>query len=323
MGAFPETRSMVRFTDDLPSRERPDTWWLYHLSSGSPVGDLIAARPEPKMFDYHNITPAHLFGKWVPWATEEANAGLAQLKLFCDASFFGFADSAYNELDLRNMGMQKDRTSVVAPLFDPIALAGKRDRELEAERRSERASGGADWLFVGRVTPAKAQHDLIKALACYRQEFDPLARLHLVGTSMGEDYPRALARYARRLGIEDAVRLTGSVSEDALASYYRTSDVFVCASEHEGFCIPLVESMGFGVPVVAYDAGAIAETARDGAIVTDDKSPLSFATAVDRVLSDEKLRNRLIENGHKIAADFSIDRGRSRWAEAIEKIANA
>ncbi|MFZ0667969.1 MAG: glycosyltransferase family 4 protein [Acidimicrobiales bacterium] len=319
MGAFPETRSMVRFTDDLPTRERPDTWWLYHLSSGSPVGDLIAARPEPKMVDYHNITPAHLFGGWVPWATEEADAGLAQLELFTGVSFFGFADSGFNALDLEGSGMPKGRTVVVPPLFDPVGLAAKRDARLESDRRAERAGGGADWLFVGRVTPAKAQHDLVKALACYRQEFDPLARLHLVGTSMGDDYPRALERYARRLGISDAVRLTGSVSEDELASYYRTSDVFVCASEHEGFCIPLVEAMGFGIPVVAFDAGAIAETAQNGALVLEDKSPLGFATAVDRVMNDRTLREMLVKNGRERVDTFSITRGKERWAAAIEQ----
>jgi L-malate glycosyltransferase len=319
MGAFPETRSLVRFIDDLPVAERANTWWLYHLSSGSPVGDLIAARPEPKMIDYHNITPAHLFGGWVPWATEEANAGLAQLELFTGVSFFGFADSGFNALDLQSSGMPGTRTVVVPPLFDPVGLAAKRDVRLESDRKSERAGGGADWLFVGRITPAKAQHDLVKALACYRQEFDPLARLHLVGTSMGDDYPRALERYARRLGISDAVRLTGSVSEDELASYYRTSDVFVCASEHEGFCIPLVEAMGFGLPVVAFDAGAIAETAQDGALVLDDKSPLALATAVDRVINDRSFRDVLIRNGHQRVECFSITRGKKRWAAAIEQ----
>ncbi len=317
-GAFPETRSIARFTDDLGERERPGTWWLYHLSSGSPVAELIAERPEPKMVDYHNITPASLFGSWVPWATEEADTGLRQLKILAGASCFGFADSAFNGRDLQAAGMPDGRTLVVPPLFDPLALASRADHALAARLRAERADGGADWLFVGRVTPSKAQHDLIKALAFYRQAYDPDARLHLVGTWMGDDYPRALERFARRIGLGDAVRLTGSVSPEELAAYYAGSDVFVCASEHEGFCVPIVEAMNFGLPVVAFDAGAVPETAGTGALVVADKSPVALATAVNRVTADPAFRERLVQMGRARAAHLSLAEGRDRWAEAID-----
>ena len=230
------------------------------------------------MIDYHNITPAGLFGSWVPWATEEAETGLRQLKILAGASCYGFADSAFNECDLKAAGMPGERTLVVPPLFDTEALASRVDDELAELRRSERRGGGADWLFVGRVTPSKAQHDLIKALAFFKQVYDPAARLHLVGTSMGDDYPRALERFARRIGLGDAVRLTGSVSREALAAYYATSDVFVSASEHEGFCVPIIEAMQFGLPVVAFRAGAVPDTAGNGALVVADKSPLALAS---------------------------------------------
>jgi glycosyltransferase involved in cell wall biosynthesis len=309
---------MVRFTDDIPEQMMPSTWWLYHLSSGSPVGDVIAKRPEPKMIDYHNITPGSLFGNWVPWATEEAETGFAQLKMLTAASTFCFADSAFNAEDLSAAGVPDRRTLVVPPLFDPLTLRKRADPELMKQRRAERAKGGADWLFVGRVTPSKAQHDLIKALAFYRNTYDPDARLHLVGTSMGDEYPRALERFARRIGIGEAVRLTGSVSDEELAAYYATSDVFVCASEHEGFCIPILEAMNFGLPVVAYAAGAVPETAGTGALVVDDKSPFSLATSVNVVLEDAALRERLVQMGHVRATEMSLTKGRRRWEQALE-----
>jgi glycosyltransferase involved in cell wall biosynthesis len=317
-GSFPETRAISKSTDDLSPTPRQGTWWLYHLSSGSPVAEQIAKRPEPKLIDYHNVTPGNLFGSWVPWATEEAEAGRQQLKLLAESSVFCFADSTFNAKELRAVGMDERRTVVVPPLFDPAALSSLSDPVLAEQRTAERRAGGGDWLFVGRVTPSKAQEDLIKALACYREAFDPRARLHLVGTWMGEDYPRALERYARRLGLADAVRITGSVSEESLATYYATCDIFVCASEHEGFCIPVLEAMGFGLPVVAFDAGAVAETAGTGALVIEDKSPLALATAVDRVLSKEALRTRLIEMGRARSREMSLENGRRRWADAIE-----
>ena len=316
-GTFPDVRGECRLLSELPARPRADTWWLYHLSSGSPVADLIGARAEPKMLDYHNITPGELFGSWVPWAVAEAAAGRRQLDDLTGASFFAFADSAFNEAELR--AMRTMPTRVVAPLFDPAALAAAVDQDLVATRREQRAGGGVDWLFVGRVTPSKAQHDLVKALACYRRFFDPRARLHLVGSAMGEDYPRALRRFAARLGLDAAVHLTGPVSDAELAAYYATADVFVSASEHEGFCVPIVEAMHFGVPVVAYRAGAVPDTAGSGALVLDDKSPMALATAVHRVVDDAVVRDRLVDAGAQRSGEFSLERSRARWAAALDE----
>ena len=315
-GTFADVRGECRLLSELPAKPRPESWWLYHLSSGSPVADVIRARAEPKMLDYHNITPGELFGSWVPWAVEEATLGRRQLDDLIGTTFFAFADSAYNEAELHSNGRLP--TKVVPPLFDPSALGTGVDAELVARRREQQAGGGADWLFVGRVTPSKAQHDLIKALASYRRFFDGRARLNLVGSAMGEDYPRALRRYAARLGIDGAVHLAGPVTDAELAAYYTTADVFVSASEHEGFCVPIVEAMHFEVPVVAYRAGAVPDTAGAGALVLDDKSPMTVATAVHRVLVDTAVRDRLVQAGVRRAEDFSLERTRARWAAAID-----
>jgi glycosyltransferase involved in cell wall biosynthesis len=316
-GTFPDVRAHCRLLDELPSSARPGTWWLYHLSSGSPVADVIRRRPEPKMLDYHNITPGGLFGPWAPWAAQEADIGRRQLDDLISASFFAFADSAFNEAELRDRGCLRSR--VVPPMFDANTLVAGADLQTLAMRREQRADGGADWLFVGRVTPSKAQHDLVKALACYRRDVDPNARLHLVGSWMGELYPRALRRFAAQLGIGNAVHVTGPLSDPALSAYYATADVFVCASDHEGFCIPVVEAMHLGVPVVAYDATAVGDTATGGALLIKDKSALALSTAVHHVLSDPTLRARLLAAGRSRAEDFSLDRSRKRWVAAVDE----
>ena len=315
-GTFPDVRAECRLLKELPAQRRVGSWWLYHLSSGSPVGDCIAARPEPKMLDYHNITPAEFFDPWVPWGAEQAHSGRQQLDAMIAATFYAFADSAYNESELLSRGCT--RSTVVPPLFDAARLAAEVDRDTLAARRDEREAGGADWLFVGRLTPSKSQHDLIKALACYRRFFDPRARLHIVGSPMGEDYPRALRRLAARLDLGSAVRFTGPVSDAALAAYYASADVFVCASEHEGFCVPIVEAMALGVPVVALAATAVVETAADSALLLQDKSPLALATAVHRAVSDPSLRDVLVAAGARRAEHFSLAHGRARWAAAID-----
>ncbi len=112
------------------------------------------------------------------------------------------------------------------------------------------AGGGADILFVGRIVPSKAQHELVKALWAYRRLYDPKARLHLVGGTSSFAYTKALQEFVDDLGLSAAVRLPGEVSDAALAAYFGAADVYLSLSAHEGFGVPLVEAMVAGVPVV-------------------------------------------------------------------------
>jgi glycosyltransferase involved in cell wall biosynthesis len=315
VGAFPEVRAECRLLEEMPARRAETTWLVYHLSNGSPAAEVVLGRDEPLVVDYHNITPGRYFRPWVPWAEQSSEEGRRQARALAARAFFAMADSAFNEEELRAFGY---RASVsVPPLFDPSGSSPDAEtcRRLEARR----SGGGTDWLFVGRLAPNKAQHDLLKALACFSRLHDPRARLHLVGTTMDDEYPRALRRFAAQLGVGDRVHFPGSVSDPVLAAYYACADVFVCASEHEGFCIPLVEAMHHGLPVVAYRAAAVPETAGAGALVVGDKSPLALASAVARVLGDEGLRRRLVDAGRRRAGHFTLARGRARWEQALRR----
>ncbi len=168
------------------------------------------------------------------------------------------------------------------------------------------------------MSPHKAQHDLVKALACYRRFFDPDARLQLVGSSLGTDYHRALERFVARLDLTGAVDMAGVVSDAALSAWYRSADVFVCASDHEGFCVPLVEAMHVGLPVVAFDAAAVGETVGDGGLVLADKAPMTLATAVHRVMTDTRARGAVVAAGARRSGAFSLPAGRASIARAVE-----
>ena len=312
--AHAEVRDLARPLEELSTGRHDRRWLLFHHSTGSAVAESVLRRPEPKLLDYHNVTPAAYVSRWAPFMREELELGRDQLRALAPASFYGIAHSDFSRVELEATGCP--HTKVVPPLFD--VGDGEVDPVVAARLASERASGGADWLFVGRLSPHKAQHDLIKALACYRLCFDPKARLHLVGTSLGVDYPRALERFAARLGISDAVRMPGTVSGPALEAYYRGVDLLVCASDHEGFCVPLVEAMHRGVPVVAYGSSAVGETVGDGGVVVADKSPLTLAAAAHRVVSDPDTRATTVRLGQRRAATFSLEQGRARMAKAIE-----
>lgn len=314
---LPEVRDQARPLRELSPAPQPGTWWLFHHSIGTPAAELFAARPEPKLLDYHNITPAALIERWAPWVRDEVELGRRQLAELAPACFFALADSAYNAAELTEVGYR--HATVVPPLFDLTSFERAVDPDAERRLRAARAGGGSDWLFVGRLSPHKAQHQLVKALAAYRRLFDPEARLHLVGTGLGEDYPRALRRYAERLGVGDAVDIPGLVSAGELAAFYRVADVFVCASEHEGFCVPVVEAMHLGVPVVARAAAAVPETLGGAGLVLHDRSTLALAVAVHHVLSRPAVRHTLVAAGRARAQDFSLDAGRRRLLQAVEE----
>jgi glycosyltransferase involved in cell wall biosynthesis len=311
-------------TQDVQAEGRPvielgragrDRWLLYQASIGSPVFDILAARGEPKLVNYHNITPAALLRDWEPAVAYEVALGRTQLARLAPQSRFAVADSAFNESELRAAGYKE--TAVVPLLIDMSGSSVAPSAEVSARLDAAKAAGGADLLFVGKVSPHKAPHDLVKMLAVLRRLVDPQARLHLVGTPLGTRYEAALVQFVDDLGLADAVFVTGSVDQGALESYYRAADVFVCASEHEGFCVPVVEAMAHGVPVVAYGVAAIPETVADAGLVLAKKDPLVFAMAVARVLEDTELRSRLGRAAARRVADFSLERSTTRFVDLL------
>ena len=310
----PDVADQGRPLADL-GRPAKDRWLLYQSSIGSPVYDVLAARTEPKLVNYHNITPARLLDAWEPDVAYEVALGRTQLERLAPESRLAVADSAFNETELVEAGYTN--TAVVSLLIDMTATGADPDPGLSDRLARAGARGGADLLFVGKVSPHKAPHDLVKMLAVYRRLYDPLARLHLVGSPLGERYGPALTAFVAALGLGDAVSVTGSVSAAELEAYYRAADVFVCASDHEGFCVPIVEAMGHGVPVVAYGVSAVPETVGDAGLVLADKEPLHFAASVARVVDDEALRRRLARAAARRVADYSVERSRRRFVDLV------
>jgi len=188
-----------------------------------------------------------------------------------------------------------------------------------AELARQRAGGGADILFVGRIVPSKAQHELVKALWAYRRLYDGKARLHLVGGTSSFEYTKALQDFVEDLGLSAAVRCPGEVSDAALAAYFEAADVYLSLSAHEGFGVPLVEAMVAGVPVVTRPAGAVSGTVADAALVLAASDPSYVAAALHRVCTDGHLRATLTAAGARRAAALSTDAAR-RTVEAVAAV---
>jgi glycosyltransferase involved in cell wall biosynthesis len=291
---------------------------VYQFTTSSAVAPYLAEQGLPLILDFHNFTSPELFAGWEPGNVTRAAQAADDLALLAPEAVLGLARSAYSEQTLRDAGCR--RTAVTPVLADYARVTANLDPRIAAELRERRAAeGGADILFVGRVVPSKAQHELVKALWTYRRLYDPAARLHLVGGSSSYAYNKALFDYVEDLGLASAVRLTGEVSDAALAAYYEHADVFLSLSVHEGFGVPLVEAMTAGLPIVARGAGAgaVTQTVRDAALVLESGDPAYVAAALHRVCTDDTLRRTLGDNGRRRAAELQGDQVGHQFVEAI------
>lgn len=245
---------------------------LVHHSMGFPGFDEVLALPARKVLIYHNITPPELLTA-VPYIEQMSMLGRQQLATWRDHVAFALAVSDYNAVELHSLGFAAVRTCTL--LFDIDAVVAD-----PAAARHE--DGAFTVLFVGRVTPAKAQHDLIEAFAWFRGQLGRPCRLVLVGALNADEY-RYLEHLDDRmaaLGIKADVQLTGLISDRELQGWYRQADLYVSLSHHEGFGVPLVEAMAHGVPVLAWPAGAVPYTLGGWGVLLASREPALVADAM-------------------------------------------
>ena len=277
-----------------PMREMPELededLLIYHGSTGDPLNMWVPRLGGRKVMRYHNITPPEFFRGYSELAVARAVSGLQEMQLIARAFPYGIADSDFNRQDMRKLGFKCPID--VCPIVIPLA-----DYDKEPDKdvlKKYRGDGVTNLLFVGRIAPNKKQENVIRAFRHYRKYYNPKSRLFLVGSSSGmESYLERLQGYVKALGIEDSVIFPGQISFRAILAYYRLADVFVCMSEHEGFCVPIIEAMYFGKPIVALRAAAVPGTLGGAGLLLDDADPAVAGAAIDRILKDERLRDVL------------------------------
>ncbi len=306
----PALEGELRTIDDLPISE--DYVLVVHHSMGHDAFARLAALPAPKILVYHNITPPALLAD-VPWAQAYAAKGREQLGLWRPHIAAALADSAFNLLDLKAEGYG---VAVECPiLFDVTAL------ERRAAAQAVPACAGKPFtiLFVGRVVAAKGQADLVDAFAAFRTNFAAPCRLVLVGRCEpgGEGYTAEVqARIARhRLG--DAVVLSGWLEDAALDAWYAEADLYVSLSAHEGFGIPLVEAMAFGVPVLAWPAGAVPYTLGTAGRLLAERSAPEVAAAMLHLARDPGARREQAARQKAALGRFRLERALPRLVAAL------
>lgn len=285
-----------------PEVSSPRTVCLFHFSIGSAAAPLIYRAPDRLGLIYHNITPAHWFVGFHSHLARLCHDGRRELRAFADRAELALGDSEFNRRELVDAGFR--RTGVLPIVLDLDSYA----RRPAPVIRRLYADGRTNVLFVGRIIPNKRIDDLIRVFAVYQRQLDPRSRLLLVGDYRGhERYFDRLQELVRSLRLAEVV-FTGQVDGDELLAYYSVAAAFLCLSEHEGYCVPLVEAMHLGVPVLAYDAGAVAETLNGGGVLLKDKHPERVAQLLREVVTNVTLREAVLETQRRAAAAIRATR---------------
>lgn len=302
----------VHHISDLPQLDRNDII-LYHLSTGTNLNYKLNQFSGRKVVIYHNITPPEFFSKYNPMIFRACRNGLNGMKYLADTAEYCLADSEFNRQDLisAGYGCRIDVLPIVIPFEDYMDRPDQRIIDMYSQ------DDYTNILFTGRIAPNKKQEDIISAFYYYHKYYNSKSRLFLVGSYLNmENYYQRLQDFTDELEL-DSVYFTGHIKFSEILAYYRVADAFVCMSEHEGFCIPLIEAMFFDIPILAYDSSAVTETLGGGGFLTDSKDALVNASILNRMMTDEKLKKTILENQRERLKDFGRDKIEEKFKDYI------
>lgn len=286
----PKMAKHVKPLDEYELYENDDSLMAVHFSIGSELGNYVPHFKGKKMLIYHNVTPHHWFRDINSLLAYQCLIGRKQLEILRDFCPVALADSEYNRQELETLGFRQ--TGVL-----PIRLNFSRfDGTPDPFTMKTYDDYRTNVIVVGRIIPNKKLEDCIRVFAYYQKFINPLSRLIFVGLWNGfEAYYHGLRRMVNDYRLQE-VLFTGHTAFEELLAYYRTADVLLTMSEHEGFCVPLLEAFHMQVPVLAWNSCAIPYTAGKGAVLLEEtKDYAAAAEMLNRVSTDQEFRRKILE----------------------------
>lgn len=268
---------------------------IYHMTTGTSFNKWVANYPHRIVLYYHNITPAKFFfgNAWGSWL--KCIQGRRQLKGIVKNTFYAWGASEYSCAELRELGLTEAKP--LAAIVEPEKFL---ERPVVQPIQDKYNDGKLNLLIVGRGVPHKKQDEAIEIVHYYKEHINSDVRLIIVG-NMKPSFEKKLHHMVENYHMQNDVVFAGSVSNDELCSWYRVADALLCLSEHEGFCVPLVEAMVFDKPVFAYAVAAVPETVGKAGILLQNKSPQYAAELIrDTLASKEKLQQLGIERKKRL-----------------------
>lgn len=322
--AVSQKNSHVEYIEEAELKEllqQEDTVLIYHLSVAWDKGyKLIRDAKCRIIFRYHNITPPGFFKNYSAPHIVACEMGMKQVETFQKEfpNAYWICDSEFNARDIWRI--PKEQVSVCAP-FNKLEEWGsiQPDKNVLKELKS---SNCVNILFVGRVVPNKGYFMLIESIRHYYQLYDKNIKLRIVGKPILPNYYEQLKNRIWESDLTGCVEFVGDITDATLAAYYKGSDIFVCCSEHEGFCVPIVEAQYFGLPVIAMRYSAVPETIGEEQVLVPYRA-VDIAAAIHTVATREDYKKYLAERGRQnFDKRFSIRVLENRFLECLEKGTN-
>jgi glycosyltransferase involved in cell wall biosynthesis len=286
--ADPRLEDLTRDYRDLIDESDPSNILIHHFSIGSRASRITYALPDRQILVYHNITPPEFFVGVHEQLVEQCFKGRRELGIYPARVDLALGDSEFNRQELETLGFNP---TGVLPVVPDLSHLNRPPNDLIAREFDD---SWTNILFVGRIIPNKRIENVIRYFHAYQRHFNPRSRLLLVGSFGGfEKYLATLHQLCARLGVTN-VHFTGHVSDSELAAYYDVADLFLCASAHEGFCVPIVESFYKQIPVLAYAATAVPATMDGAGVLYSTDDPLEVAALIDTILDDRALCEQIV-----------------------------
>lgn len=288
------------FREDL--QVEPEDILMLQFGLRGRIAELIDGYACRKILVYHNITRPEFLLKYDYTAYKETKSSYELVRKWAyDQTFDAvIALSQFSVNELIEMGYDPERIFLFPGCLFPFQeYSGVPD----SDTLEDYGDGVTNVLFVGRIAPHKKQHDIVKAFAYYQEHMEYNARLIFVGSGEDSSYGRTLKKYIQELHVRNVI-FPGHISNEALIALYQCASVFLCMSEHEGFCTPLIEAMLFRVPIIAYRAAAIPDTLGNSAVLLDVKNPILTAKWIERIVKDDSLREKIVSAQQKRLQDF-------------------
>ncbi|HWP47488.1 MAG TPA: glycosyltransferase [Candidatus Limnocylindrales bacterium] len=293
---------------EFKTYDTPDTVHIYHFAVPSPITYVFQEAQGKKILIYHNITPPHFFEGYYPELVQMTVTGRHEIKLLADCTDLALGDSEFNRRELEAYGFKKTGVLPLLIDFDKYKVPPDSTILKKFGSKTVGTEKTINLLFVGRVSPNKKHEDLIKTFYFYQKYIYPSSRLLLVGKYKGmEKYLQFLQGLVKKLQLSE-VHFVGHVSLEELIAFYKVSHVFLCLSEHEGFCVPLLESMVFDLPILAYRSTAVPFTLGSSGVLINEKRYEEIAEMIHLLITDPALREAIIQAQRKRLMFFSRER---------------
>jgi glycosyltransferase involved in cell wall biosynthesis len=278
----------------------PDDLLLFHYSAYAPQLEALLEWPQRKLLVYHNVTPAEWLWEHHPHVAMLCSLGRDQLPRWARAVDVAAAVSEYNAGELRAAGARDVRVGPI--VFRP-----------ERVRSGGDGASGTRILSVGRLAPHKRPDLALRVFDLYRAACDPDAHLDLVGEPLSPAYEAQIRSLAG-----DGVVIHGRLDQDRLNRLWSDADVFVTLSEHEGFCVPLLEAFATDTPVIARPVGGMREVAGNAALWAADHDLAVVAEMLDLAVRDADLRAALVERGRERLDWYAPEKVLGRLRQAVD-----